>query len=73
MQSGGGPAAHPRRGAQSVDLERLIDKRIRVKFAGGREMVGVLKGYDQLVNLVLDECVEYLRGEIACLRCVQRQ
>ena len=26
-------------------------------------MVGVLKGYDQLMNLVLDEAVEYLRGE----------
>lgn len=24
---------------------------------------GVLKGYDQLLNLVLDEAVEYLRGE----------
>jgi U6 snRNA-associated Sm-like protein LSm7 len=24
---------------------------------------GVLKGYDQLLNLVLDETVEYLRGE----------
>ena len=26
---------------------------------------GVLKGYDQLLNLVLDEAVEYLRGRIA--------
>ena len=26
-------------------------------------VVGLLKGYDQLINLVLDECVEYLRGE----------
>lgn len=25
-------------------------------------VVGVLKGYDQLLNLVLDESVEYLRG-----------
>lgn len=57
--------AHPRKGAQSVDLERFIDKRIRVKFAGGREMVGVLKGYDQLVNMVLDDTVEYLRGASA--------
>jgi U6 snRNA-associated Sm-like protein LSm7 len=34
-----------------------------VKFQGGREVVGNLKGFDQLVNLVLDDCVEYLRGE----------
>ena len=27
-------------------------------------VVGVLKGYDQLMNLVLDEAVEYLRGEL---------
>lgn len=27
-------------------------------------MVGVLKGYDQLVNMVLDDTVEYLRGEL---------
>ena len=26
-------------------------------------VTGVLKGYDQLLNLVLDETVEYLRGE----------
>ena len=25
---------------------------------------GVLKGYDQLLNLVLDEATEYLRGEL---------
>lgn len=34
-------------------------------------VVGVLKGYDQLMNLVLDEAVEYLRGEMfRCHVCV---
>lgn len=28
---------------------------------GGRLVAGVLKGYDQLMNLVLDETVEYMR------------
>lgn len=28
---------------------------------GGRLVTGILKGYDQLMNLVLDETVEYLR------------
>jgi len=28
----------------------------------GATVTGVLKGYDQLMNLVLDETVEYLRG-----------
>eukprot|EP00879_Flechtneria_rotunda_P003432 GHRR01003661.1.p1 GENE.GHRR01003661.1~~GHRR01003661.1.p1 ORF type:complete len:100 (+),score=19.22 GHRR01003661.1:157-456(+) len=45
----------------AVDLAKFIDKGVRVKLAGGREVTGVLKGYDQLLNLVLDEAVEYLR------------
>lgn len=38
-----------------------MEKTIRVKFAGGREASGVLKGYDPLLNLVLDNTTEYLR------------
>ena len=34
---------------------------MRVKFSGGREVTGVLKGYDSLVNLVLDEAKEHVR------------
>lgn len=30
---------------------------------GGREVDGVLKGYDKLDNLVLDDCIEFIRGE----------
>uniref|UniRef100_A0A914EEV4 Sm domain-containing protein n=2 Tax=Acrobeloides nanus TaxID=290746 RepID=A0A914EEV4_9BILA len=44
-----------------VDLSRFMDKRVRVKFQGGREAVGVLKGYDALLNLVLDNASEFLR------------
>merc|ERR1711915_736397 len=33
----------------------------RVKFSGGRECSGHLKGFDQLLNIVLDNCIEYLR------------
>jgi len=47
---------------QSVmDLDRLIDKRVRVKCVGGREFSGILKGHDPVPNLVLDECTEFLR------------
>eukprot|EP00887_Chlorella_sp_A99_P007399 scaffold2.g7399.t1 len=45
----------------ALDLSKFVDKSIRVKLSGGREVAGVLKGYDQLLNLVLDEAVEYLR------------
>ena len=40
----------------------MIDAKVHVKCLGGREIVGVLKGYDELVNLVLDDADEYLRG-----------
>ncbi|CEG36592.1 Small Nuclear ribonucleoprotein splicing factor [Plasmopara halstedii] len=44
-----------------LDLAKYIDQEVRVKFHGGREVTGTLKGYDQLVNLVLDDSIEYLR------------
>ncbi|KAI0920422.1 hypothetical protein AcW1_002168 [Taiwanofungus camphoratus] len=47
-----------------LDLSKYANERIRVKFTGGREVTGVLKGYDQLLNLVLDEVQEQLQGDI---------
>ncbi|KAL7043329.1 hypothetical protein ACKWTF_001452 [Chironomus riparius] len=44
-----------------LDLSKYLEKQIRVKFAGGRECSGVLKGFDPLLNLVLDNTTEYLR------------
>jgi len=41
-----------------LDLSKYVNARIRVKFTGGREVTGVLKGFDQLLNLVLDEVQE---------------
>jgi len=38
-----------------------MDAVVRVKCLGGRELKGILRGYDDLVNLVLDECSEFLR------------
>jgi len=40
-----------------------MNKRITVKFNGGREVTGTLKGFDALMNLVLDEVLETLRDE----------
>jgi U6 snRNA-associated Sm-like protein LSm7 len=45
-----------------LDLGRFVDKEVRIKFQGGREVGGVLKGYDQLQNLVLDEVREEPTG-----------
>ncbi|KAI4190275.1 MAG: hypothetical protein L6R41_000888 [Letrouitia leprolyta] len=46
-----------------LDLTKYMDKEITVKFNGGREVVGTLKGYDQLMNLVLDDVNETLRDD----------
>merc|ERR1711908_217305 len=45
-----------------LDMSKYMDSEIRVKFMGGREVVGVLKGYDALLNLVLDETNEFLKA-----------
>lgn len=34
-----------------IDLAKFLDQRVRVKFGGGREVEGVLKGFDKLDNL----------------------
>ncbi|CAG8663924.1 11751_t:CDS:2, partial [Acaulospora morrowiae] len=44
-----------------LDLSKYMDKKIRVKFNGGREVTGLLKGHDPLLNLVLDDTEEQLR------------
>ncbi|WOO79678.1 U6 snRNA-associated Sm-like protein LSm7 [Vanrija pseudolonga] len=68
-RGGRGGATRGRGGAQGrpddrkkkesiLNLALYVDKSINVKFAGGREVTGILKGYDQLMNLVMDEVVE---------------
>uniref|UniRef100_U5EXX0 U6 snRNA-associated Sm-like protein LSm7 n=1 Tax=Corethrella appendiculata TaxID=1370023 RepID=U5EXX0_9DIPT len=59
--TGGGDNKEKRRKESILDLSKYLEKTIRVKFAGGREASGVLKGYDPLLNLVLDNTTEYLR------------
>jgi len=46
-----------------LDLGKYMDKKITVKFTGGREVVGTLKGYDALMNLVLDDVEEVMRDD----------
>ncbi|KAF3037007.1 Sm-like protein lsm7 [Didymella keratinophila] len=46
-----------------LDLSKYMDKQITVKFSGGREVIGTLKGYDQLMNLVLDEVKEAMTDD----------
>ncbi|EER09273.1 U6 snRNA-associated protein, putative [Perkinsus marinus ATCC 50983] len=61
---GGGRGGDHRRSSirpSVIDLERLMHQRVTVKLTGGREVSGVLKGFDPVPNLVLDESIEYLR------------
>eukprot|EP00937_MAST-01D_sp_MAST-1D-sp2_P005367 g5367.t1 len=58
---GGGRGGGGRKKEAILDLDKLFDQAVRVKFQGGREVTGLLKGYDQLVNLVLDDCTEMIR------------
>jgi len=58
----GGAAERPKK-ENILDLNKYMDKQLTVKFAQGREVIGTLKGYDQLMNLVLDEAKEILRDD----------
>lgn len=64
-QTGGaGDKAAPEKKRENIlDLSKYMDKEIRVRFNGGREVRGFLKGYDQLMNLVLDDVKEMTQGE----------
>ncbi|XP_040241756.1 uncharacterized protein [Aegilops tauschii subsp. strangulata] len=49
----------------ALNLAKFVDKGVQVKLTGGRQVTGTLKGYDLLLNLVLDEAVESEReGEL---------
>ncbi|KAK0633723.1 hypothetical protein B0T14DRAFT_79617 [Immersiella caudata] len=62
-QGGSGQQAERPKKENILDLKKYMDQRITVKFNGGREVTGVLKGYDALMNLVLDEVQEALRDD----------
>lgn len=41
-----------------VILMQYLDKRLFVQLNGSRKVIGVLRGYDVFLNIVLDEAVE---------------
>ncbi|KAL9931261.1 hypothetical protein V8E36_009868 [Tilletia maclaganii] len=59
-------AERPKREA-ILDLAKYSDKQVRVKLAGGREVIGTLKGFDQLMNLVLDHVEELIKDPVSGL------
>ncbi|GJP44879.1 hypothetical protein CLOM_g9098 [Closterium sp. NIES-68] len=43
---------------QAPDLKKYMDKKLNIKLNANRTVVGVLRGFDQFMNLVLDNTVE---------------
>ncbi|KTW30713.1 hypothetical protein T552_00425 [Pneumocystis carinii B80] len=44
------------------ELKKYMDKKLFVTINGQRNLIGVLRGYDVFLNIVLDEAVEELAG-----------
>ncbi|EMR11407.1 hypothetical protein PNEG_00430 [Pneumocystis murina B123] len=44
------------------ELKKYMDKKLYVIINGQRNLIGVLRGYDVFLNIVLDEAVEELGG-----------
>jgi small nuclear ribonucleoprotein G len=41
-----------------ADLRKFMDLRVDLRLNGDRRVAGILKGYDQFLNIVLDEAIE---------------
>lgn len=40
---------------------RFMDKKLSLKLNGGRQVVGILRGFDPFMNMVVDETIEECR------------
>ncbi|RAO72638.1 uncharacterized protein BHQ10_008650 [Talaromyces amestolkiae] len=40
------------------ELKKYMEKRLFVQLNGNRKVIGILRGYDVFMNLVLDDAVE---------------
>ena len=53
--------------ASIIKVQNYMDQEVRIKFTGGRQVSGILKGYDTVNNLILDDTIEELRGFYHCV------
>ena len=44
--------------AQAPELKKFMEKRMAIKLNANRKISGVLRGFDQFMNLVLEDTVE---------------
>jgi len=40
------------------DLKKYLDKKLAFKLNGNRKVTGILRGFDQFMNIVLDETLD---------------
>jgi small nuclear ribonucleoprotein G len=45
------------------DLRKYMDKKLDVRINAGRRIYGLLRGYDQFMNLVLEDVYEWEGGD----------
>jgi len=50
-------------GNDKPELKKFMDKRLSVKVNGNRRVSGILRGFDQYMNLVLDEAIEEVSAQ----------
>ncbi|CAM0138474.1 hypothetical protein VKS41_007088 [Umbelopsis sp. WA50703] len=44
--------------AATPELKKYMEKRLSLQLNGSRKVVGILRGYDPFMNVVLDDTVE---------------
>lgn len=40
------------------EMKKFMEKRLNLGLNGNRQVEGTLRGYDQFMNIVIDDCVE---------------
>jgi len=50
--------------AHAPELKKFMDKKISLRINGGRQVEGVLTGFDPFMNLVLDNAVEITKQNV---------
>merc|ERR1712196_217592 len=52
-------------GTMAANLAKLVNQMVSVITADGRNIVGNLKGYDQHLNIIIDECHERVYSSVS--------
>ena len=52
-----GASPYPKQGP-GPDLRKFMEKKLELKLNAGRVVTGTLRGYDQFMNIVLDQATE---------------